>query len=73
VTSDTHGLLRPDAAACLRGPAMISQAGDIGSVEVTTVLENLCPVRATGVRWYHRRRHTPGVRAVGGGSAGFPI
>ena len=34
VISDTHGLLRPEALAALRGSDYILHAGDIGSPEV---------------------------------------
>jgi putative phosphoesterase len=46
VISDTHGLLRKEAMACLRGSALIIHAGDIGSAEVIAELETVCPVRA---------------------------
>lgn len=32
--SDTHGLLRPEALAALRGSDLIIHAGDIGKPEV---------------------------------------
>lgn len=44
--SDTHGLLRPEALAALRGCALIMHAGDIGGPEVLTALEALAPVVA---------------------------
>lgn len=46
VISDTHGLLRPEAVACLQGSALIIHAGDIGSAEIINALEALGPVRA---------------------------
>jgi hypothetical protein len=46
VISDTHGLLRPEAVACLQGSALIIHAGDIGSAEIIDGLETLAPVRA---------------------------
>lgn len=46
VISDTHGLLRQEAMACLQGSALIIHAGDIGSVDVIAGLETLCPVHA---------------------------
>ena len=36
--SDTHGLLRPEAAAFLRGSDFIVHAGDIGDTEVIETL-----------------------------------
>jgi putative phosphoesterase len=46
VISDTHGLLRPEAMACLKGSTLIVHAGDIGSADVVAGLQTLCPVRA---------------------------
>ena len=44
--SDTHGLLRPEAAAFLRGSDFIVHAGDIGNEQVLEGLEALAPVTA---------------------------
>jgi uncharacterized protein len=44
--SDTHGLLRPEAAAALRGVDHIIHAGDIGSAAVLAALEEIAPVDA---------------------------
>ena len=55
--SDTHGLLRPDALAVLRGCAHILHAGDIGKPEILDALRELAPltvVRGTndeGLDW----------------------
>ena len=46
VISDTHGLLRPEAVAALRGSDLIIHAGDIGAPEVIASLEAIAPVRA---------------------------
>jgi putative phosphoesterase len=46
VVSDTHGLLRPEAVARLRGVAHIVHAGDIGSPELLAALAELAPVTA---------------------------
>src|SRR4029434_8871304 len=46
--SDTHGLLRPEALAFLRGSDFIVHAGDIGDAEVIQALRALAP--ATVVR-----------------------
>jgi putative phosphoesterase len=46
VISDTHGLLRPEAAAALRGVDRIIHAGDIGSEAILTQLGALAPVVA---------------------------
>ncbi len=46
VISDTHGLLRPQAVAVLKGVELILHAGDIGGPEVLGALEKLAPVYA---------------------------
>jgi uncharacterized protein len=46
VISDTHGLLRPEAVAALRGADRIVHAGDIGDPEILTALAALAPVTA---------------------------
>ena len=46
VISDTHGLLRPEAIAALRGCDLIVHAGDVGSPDVLDRLRELAPVRA---------------------------
>ena len=44
--SDTHGLLRPEAVAFLRGADRILHAGDIGHPSVLDELRALAPVTA---------------------------
>ncbi|HWI15659.1 MAG TPA: metallophosphoesterase family protein [Burkholderiales bacterium] len=46
VISDTHGLLRPQAADALRGVDGIVHAGDIGSADILPALERIAPVAA---------------------------
>lgn len=46
VISDTHGLLRPEAAASLAGCDHIVHGGDIGSREILAQLALLAPVTA---------------------------
>ena len=46
VISDTHGLLRPEAVARLRGVDHILHAGDVGSPDVLRALRELAPVTA---------------------------
>ena len=41
--SDTHGLLRPEALAALKGSALIIHAGDIGGPEVIDALRAIAP------------------------------
>lgn len=44
--SDTHGLLRPEALAALKGSDLIIHAGDIGKPEILERLRTLAPVVA---------------------------
>ncbi len=44
--ADTHGLLRVEAVAALRGCTVIVHAGDIGKPEVLTKLARVAPVTA---------------------------
>lgn len=44
VISDTHGLLRSEAVAALRGVTHIIHAGDIGGDDIIAELEKLAPV-----------------------------
>ena len=46
VISDTHGLVRPEALAALRGVERIIHAGDVGAPEVLTALRAIAPVTA---------------------------
>jgi putative phosphoesterase len=46
VISDTHGLLRPEAVAALRGSQVILHAGDLGAAEVLHELKRIAPVVA---------------------------
>lgn len=44
--SDTHGLLRPQAIAALRGSDRIIHAGDVGNLSILEELRKLAPVSA---------------------------
>lgn len=44
IISDTHGLLRPEAVAALKGCDRIIHAGDIGKAEVLDALRELAPL-----------------------------
>jgi uncharacterized protein len=44
--ADTHGLLRPEASAFLRGCSHIVHGGDIGSADVLQALSAIAPVTA---------------------------
>lgn len=46
IISDTHGLVRPQALAALRGSAHIVHAGDIGARAVLDALSAIAPVTA---------------------------
>ena len=46
VISDTHGLLRPEAVAALRGSELILHAGDVGRAEVLEALRAVAPTTA---------------------------
>ena len=46
VISDTHGLLRPDALAALRGSDYVIHAGDIGDPDILKKLAQIAPVTA---------------------------
>jgi hypothetical protein len=46
VISDTHGLLRPEAAQALIGVDLIIHAGDIGNPEILEALARIAPVHA---------------------------
>jgi putative phosphoesterase len=46
VISDTHGLLRPQAVAALRGSALIVHAGDVGTPDILDELRRIAPVVA---------------------------
>ncbi|HKQ27755.1 MAG TPA: metallophosphoesterase family protein [Burkholderiales bacterium] len=65
--SDTHGLLRPEALAALRGSRHIVHAGDIGDPAVLEALSKVAPVTAvrgnndTGP-WARKLRETEELR-----------
>jgi uncharacterized protein len=46
VISDTHGLLRPEAVAAMRGVEHILHAGDVGDAEILDALGRIAPVTA---------------------------
>lgn len=71
VISDTHGLLRPEAVAALRGVDRIIHAGDIGAPEILVALGALAPltaVRGNNDRdaWADQIPHTAAVDTQGG-------
>ena len=46
VISDTHGLLRPESLAALRGASHILHAGDVGDIAILDALRQIAPVTA---------------------------
>jgi len=46
VISDTHGLMRPEAVAALRGSDLIIHAGDVGNPDVIKELSGMAPTHA---------------------------
>jgi putative phosphoesterase len=46
VISDTHGLMRPEALAVLRGVEHILHAGDVGDIAILDALRKIAPVTA---------------------------
>ena len=46
VISDTHGLVRPEAVAALRGCDLLVHAGDVGKADVLRELRELAPLVA---------------------------
>ncbi len=44
VISDTHGLLRPEAIAALRGSDLVIHAGDVGRPELIDALRAIAPL-----------------------------
>ena len=46
VISDTHGLMRPEALAALRGSDLIVHAGDVGSADIIEQLNTIAPTYA---------------------------
>jgi len=46
ILSDTHGLLRPEAVAALRGVEYILHAGDVGNADILESLRAIAPITA---------------------------
>ena len=46
IISDTHGVLRPEASAALRGSNFIIHAGDVGNPQILDQLKSIAPVFA---------------------------
>ncbi|PWT87816.1 MAG: YfcE family phosphodiesterase [Proteobacteria bacterium] len=70
VISDTHGLLRPEAVAALRGADLIIHAGDVGKPDVLEGLRAIAPTHVVRGnidtdRWALRLPLTARVDAAG--------
>ena len=63
ILSDTHDLLRPEVAGCLRGCGLILHGGDISSRKILDELEAIAPV-ACGSAWPIRKKTCPRTRAL---------
>ena len=66
--SDTHGLLRAEAVAALRGSDLIIHAGDVGELSILEQLGTIAPVAAVrgnidGASWASRLQRTAVVEA----------
>jgi putative phosphoesterase len=46
IISDTHGLMRPEAIAALRGSDLIIHAGDVGTPDIIDQLNAIAPTHA---------------------------
>ena len=46
IISDTHGLMRPEAIAALRGSDLIIHAGDVGKPDIIDQLNAIAPTHA---------------------------
>jgi putative phosphoesterase len=70
VISDTHGLLRPEAVAALRGSHLIVHAGDVGGPEVLDHLREIAPTYAVrgNIDTQAWARKLPATEAVAVGS-----
>ena len=70
VISDTHGLLRPEAVAALRGSHLIVHAGDVGRPEVLDHLREIAPTYAVrgNIDTQAWARKLPATEAVAVGS-----
>ena len=70
VISDTHGLLRPEAVAALKGSHVIVHAGDVGRPEVLDRLNEIAPTYAVrgNIDTQAWARKLPATEAVAVGS-----
>jgi len=75
VISDTHGRLRPEALAALRGSDLIIHAGDIGSEAIVPELRKLAPVVAVhgNVDSAELRREFPAINVAEIAGLGFYV
>ena len=70
VISDTHGLLRPEALAFLRGSELIVHGGDVGDAGILDSLRSIAPLTAVRGnndkgRWADSLAHTEVLQVEG--------
>jgi putative phosphoesterase len=75
VISDTHGLMRREALAALRGPDLIIHAGDVGRVDIIDQLSAIAPTFAVraNVDTQSWARALPDTRVVEAGQLRFYV
>ena len=73
ILSDTHGLLRPEAVAALRGVEHILHAGDVGNADILELLRTIAPLTAIrgNIDIYGACAELPATEAVELGGALF--
>ena len=75
VISDTHGLMRPEATAALRGSDLIVHAGDVGRPKIIEQLNAIAPTHAVrgNVDTQSWARALPDTRVVEAGQLRFYV
>jgi putative phosphoesterase len=75
IISDTHGLMRPEAIAALRGSDLILHAGDVGRSDVLDELRGIAPTLAVrgNVDWQRWAASLPETRTVEVGPLRFLV
>jgi uncharacterized protein len=75
IISDTHGLLRPEAACALAGVDLIVHAGDVGNAAILAKLKEIAPVFAVrgNVDTEEWAKELPETTVVDAGAACFYV
>ena len=75
IISDTHGLLRPEAARALTGVDLIVHAGDVGNAGILAKLKEIAPVFAVrgNVDTEEWAKELPETAVVDAGAACFYV